>query len=90
MTADRRWAASPTPSPANPARALPPSTSSAACTACQPGSLAPAISVWTKSMEMSDSRMPRAHMVPGSCGTITIGMPHSSATSTACKGPAPP
>ena len=34
--------------------------------------------------------MPRAHSVPGSTGMRTLGMPHSTATSAACSGPAPP
>jgi hypothetical protein len=42
-----------------------------------------AISLRTKSNVTSVSSMPRAHMVPGSCGTITAGIPHSAAMSVA-------
>ena len=34
--------------------------------------------------------MPKAENTPGAGGTITVRMPISRATCTACSGPAPP
>ena len=82
--------------PRRPARARarraprPPSRRKAAHTRCQLPAASSESSLRTKSNEMSVSSMPRAHRVPGSWGTTTLGMPHSRAISVACSGPAPP